>query len=98
MDFDFAFTAVCALLSALPFVTGRWRYVPRRYLAGGAAYNGGMVAGMMLSRTPTYQLVMFGTVAALYAWAWWKRRPPRKRRESKSLARIRDLGHRLVTE
>jgi len=38
----------------------------------------------------------YGSAAAINAWMWWKRRPPRKRRPSKALATIRDLGHRLV--
>lgn len=41
-------------------------------------------------------LVENGGLAAWLAWTIWSRRPPRKRRESKVLGRIRDLGHRLV--
>lgn len=39
-----------------------------------------------------------GVVCALWAYTAWKNKPPRKKRESKTLAKIRDLGHRLVTE
>lgn len=38
----------------------------------------------------------YGSAGAIYAWLWWHRRPPRQRRPSKTLAAIRDLGHRLV--
>jgi membrane protein implicated in regulation of membrane protease activity len=40
--------------------------------------------------------VLFGAAAAIQAWLWWQKRPPRNRRPSKTLATIRDLGHRLV--
>jgi hypothetical protein len=40
--------------------------------------------------------VLYGVGAAIMAWIWWHRRPPRKRRPSKTLAAIWDLGHRLV--
>lgn len=35
-------------------------------------------------------------IAGWHAWDMWRRRPPRKRRESRVLGHIRDLGHRLV--
>lgn len=34
--------------------------------------------------------------AAYYLWRWWRRRPPRKRRASRALSAVRDLGHRLT--
>jgi hypothetical protein len=37
-----------------------------------------------------------------YTWHWiykaWKRRPPRKRKPATAGGRVRNLGHRLVTE
>lgn len=40
--------------------------------------------------------VELAVVAAYQAWDLWRRRPPRNRRESKVLGRVRDMGHRLV--
>jgi hypothetical protein len=38
-----------------------------------------------------------GSVAPLYLYLAWRDRPRRKRKPSRVLAKIKDLGHRLVT-
>jgi hypothetical protein len=81
-------------------ICGWNRAVPLDYricIALGINYT--VVAAAMLIRdgiTPGGVLESF-----IAGWCWhraWVNRPPRRRKPSKVLARVRDLGHRLAVE
>lgn len=86
-------------VSGVTVWTGVWRYCPRSLLlATGLIDLLVSVYTVAEDQRATPTAIAWAAVAAVFAWTWWRRRPPRKRKESKTMARVRDLGHRLVTE
>lgn len=97
-----AVSAVSLTSGSLAFLTALWeiRRLPemrvRAYYAFYVLDYGFIAITMVAVQFPPAASSAFGASAAMHGWMWWKRRPPRKRRPSKVLATIRDLGHRLA--